>query len=453
MNHPNQKIKKGMSSLRPWGIAGLVALMAACGGMTDNYQQYLEGGEIFYPGKPDFIQVHPGKNRIELQWRIVSDPSIASVVVYWNNKRSSQTVPVSRTGGIDTVKVIIENLEEQTYTFEIYAMDAEGRRSVAAQAIGAAYGEKYRQSLLNRAIGSITLTEEENLKILWGPADAGTVEEEITWTDAGGNTRSVNLPVDSAGVLLDDYDLSIKNFTLCTTFKPDSLAIDTFRIAETISFQVLETTAEVNRSGFSLKNLPGDHNEANAAANSIDKIWTNEYNTTAAGFISKAGTTSNCDSNVPYPYWFTIDMGAEYNVSSLTLWQRGNANGAELYVNSNLKLFEIWGAAETDETYNPHDHGKVFDANWILLEECEIVPPSDMSTANKLLVAAPGHTYDLSVSGELKKVRYLRIKTIDNFQADAPGLAACANDGKPTKRTYINITSIKVEAVQRLVIY
>jgi hypothetical protein len=434
----------------PVAIATLAALMGACEGMTDNYRQYLESGEIFYPGKPDSIEVYPGKNRIQLQWRIVSDPSITEIVVYWNNKRNSQTVPVSRTGGIDTINVTIENLEEQTYTFEIYSLDANGNRSVAAQAIGTAYGEKYRQSLFSRGIGNILLTEEENLQIQWGPADAGTTGEEITWTDRAGDTRTLSMPVDSAGALLEDFDLSIKNFTVYTSFKPDSLAIDTFRITETVSFQIMETPAEINRSGFSLKDLPGDYSEPNSTNNTVDKIWTNDYaisNSATSYFMTKAWAITACADLVPFPYWFTIDMGATYNLSSLTLWQRGDASTAtsQLYTSANPKEFEIWGALEVDESYNPKDHSNVFDANWILLEACELVPPAN--SADRLPQATAGDSYDLSVNGNIHRVRYLRFKFIDNF------LASTGSCPVVQKRTYINFNSIKVLAVQRVVIF
>jgi hypothetical protein len=414
--------------------------VASCGEMSDNYQQYLEGGEIIYPGKADSLQVYSGKYRVELQWLITSDPSISAAIIYWNNKQNSTQVPISRTAGVDTVRVTLENLDEQTYTFEVYTLDADGNKSVATEVIGTAYGDKYRTTLFNRAMRSVELTEEGDLQIAWETADDGTIAEELVFTDTKGNIHTLTVDADSNTVLLPNYDLS-KNLVFTTVFKPDPTSIDTFKVAhEEIAFDVEETLSDVPRSGFSVKDLPGDHSESNAVANSLSNIWTNPYNTTSTPFISKAWTLTQCDDLVPFPYWFTIDMGAAYNVSSFTLFQRG---GAELYKNSNLKQFEIWGALEVDETYNPSDHGDVFDNHWVLLSQCEIIPPADQSTW--AAEADKGHTFDLRAGGQTQRIRYLRIKAIDNWQ---PLNGTCP---VVKKRTYINIASIRLEAVQKIV--
>jgi hypothetical protein len=421
-------------------LCTLLCGITSCGDITDNYRKYFEGGEIIYPAKADSIQVHPGKNRIELQWLVMSDPSISSAIVYWNNRRDSKTVSISRTSRVDTVKVMLDNMEEQTCTFQICSMDGAGNRSVSAEVIGTVYGDKFRGTLLNRAIQRIDVTGEGDMNILWGTAETGNVGQAVVYIDREGNTKTLHADVSDANSLLEKPDFS-KGFSLATIFKPDSAAIDTFMAAaQTVALTVQEISTEIDRSGFSVKNLPGDHSENNSATNSLDRIWTNDYGTAGTPFIAKAWALTACSDLVPFPYWFTIDMGAACNLSSLTLYQRG---GAELYRNSNLKLFEIWGAAEVDETYNPYNNGGVFDSSWIRLAECEIIPPADQSTW--AAVAAEGHTFDLRVNGQLQNVRYLRIKAIDNWQ---PETGTCE---RVKKRTYINIAAIKVEAVRRAV--
>ncbi|MDR2472460.1 MAG: hypothetical protein LBD53_02690 [Tannerella sp.] len=424
------------------GVIFALLAFSACDGMTDNYKQYVESGEKVYPAKANFVQAFSGKNRIRLQWLITSDPSITSAVIYWNNKRDSKNITVNRTSGVDTVSVMLDNMPEQTYNFEIYSTDADGNKSVAAQIIGTVYGDKYRNTLLNRAIQKIEATDDGDLNIVWGSAETGNISQTVIYTDNKGNKQTVEATVNNSETLLEAPDFD-KSFIMATVFMPDSFALDTFMVtAQTVSFTVQETSAEIDRSKFSVKDLPGDHSENNNATNSLDRIWTNDYGTAGTPFISKAWALTACDDLVPFPYWFTIDMGAAYNISELTLYQRG---GADLYKNSNLKLFEIWGAAEVDENYNPNEHNNVFDDNWILLSQCEIVPPTDAGTW--AAVAAEGHTYDLRVNGQLQNIRYLRIKAIDNWQ---PLTGTC-----PTvkKRTYINIAAIKLIAVQRIVIF
>jgi hypothetical protein len=408
--------------------------------MTNNYKEYLEGGEIIYPGKADSLTAHPGKNRIELQWLIKSDPSISSAIIYWNNKEKSREIPISRTQGTDTVKVLLENLEEQTYTFEVYTLDRDRNKSVAAEIIGAVYGNKYRSTLINRAIRRINITKEGDLEITWETADAGTLAEELTYTDINGKTNAISVDASLDVVCLENFNPSA-SLWLSTVFIPDSTAIDTFKTTfEEIAFEVKETIAEVDRSKFSLKNLPGDKNEPNNVANAIQQIWTNAYSCDGTPYITRAWAITACDDLWPFPYWFTIDLGAAYNLSSFTLWQRG---GAQLYANNNLKQFEIWGALEVNEAYNPSENGDIFDSNWILLESCEIVPPVDPSLWAS--TAAGGHEFDLRVNGETKRIRYIRLKAIDNW---LPETGSCP---LVRKRTYINIASIRLDAVQRVI--
>ncbi|MDR2036914.1 MAG: hypothetical protein LBQ60_03225 [Bacteroidales bacterium] len=420
-----------------------ITCMASCDNMKDNYEEYIEGGEIIYPGKADSIEVHPGKNRVELQWVLKSDPSITSAMIYWNNKEKSREVPILRTPGTaDTIKVLLEDMEEQTYTFEVYTFDRDKNKSVASEVIGAVYGDKYRSTLLNRAIRKLDLTEEGDIEIIWESPDNGTIAEELIYTDTNGKKDTVSFIASMDTILLKNFNFS-ENIWLSTVFLPDSLAIDTFKVAfQQIALNVVETPAEVVRSGFSVKNLPGDKNEPNATANSLSQIWTNAYNTDGTPFISKAWALTACNDLWTFPYWFTIDMGQAYDLSSFTLWQRG---ATHLYVNNNPKKFEIWGALEVDENYNPAENGNVFDSNWILLESCEIIKPAQASLY--ATEAAKGHQFDLRVNGETKKVRYLRIKMIDIWAEDSPSSVCTV----VKKRTYVNIASIRLDAVQRVV--
>ena len=419
----------------------IIACNSSCDKMKDNYMDYLAGGEIIYPGKADSLKTYPGKNRIQVQWLLKSDPSITSAKIYWSNKENFREVPIIRTSGIDTINVLLENMEEQTYTFEVYTFDNVGNKSVASEAIGTVYGDKYRSTLLNRALQGVNLTEEGDLEIIWEAADEGTVAEELTYSDTDGKTHSVSFDVSQDTISLVKFDLS-GSLWMSTVFMPNPVAIDTFKVApEEIAFDIVETVAEVDRSNFSVKDLPGDKNEPNNVNNALSKIWTNDYSTEGTPYISRAWAITACNDLWALPYWFTIDLGAAYDLSSLTLWQRGGSG--QLYANNNLKEFEIWGALEVDENYNPADHGNVFDDNWTLLESCEIIRPDDPATWAS--VAAKGHEFDLRVNGNTKKIRYLRFKVIDNWLLDTGSCPLVK------KRTYINIASIRLDAVQRIV--
>ncbi len=418
-------------------ICTLVCGVVSCDKMTDNYQEYLEGGEIIYPGKADSIQVHPGKYRVELQWLIMSDPSVSSATVYWNNKQNFQKVAISRTTGIDTVKVILNDMEEQTYTFEVYTLDNEGNQSVKTEVVGTVYGDKYRSTLLNRAIRSYNYSEEEGLTLHWEKADAGTVAEEIAYMDVNNHNRVLSFPVEQENVLLEGYNPDL-GFNLSTVFMPDSMAIDTFKtVSEQILIEIAKTEKEVNKSLFSLAVFPGDYSTPNAAASTVDKIWTN------ANAINNGTSYISLVDGHALPQWFTIDLGGMYELSKLKLFQRGDAagNANRLYAGGNLKEFEVWGALDPDFTYNPDNHGGDFGTGWVLLQSCVVNRPSGNvipagatrpdNTAEDIAAAVAGHEYSFTYTG---KVRYLRIKTTANWDS--------------AKRGFANIASISLWAMQ-----
>ncbi|HAZ02059.1 MAG: hypothetical protein A2W90_09140 [Bacteroidetes bacterium GWF2_42_66] len=426
-------------------FAGFLAIMYAitihlssCDKMTDNYQEFLEGGEIVYPGKADSLKVFPGKYRIGLSWLITSDPTITSAIVFWNNKKDSTLVPITRTSGIDTVNVILENLQELPYTFNVVTLDSKGNRSINTEIIGTVYGDIYRKRLLNRAINGFAYSETNMLTIKWVTADKGTLGEEILYTDLNGVSRTVICDVNSDQAQLEKYNPA-SGFSYTTVFTPDSMAIDTFKTAfEIVKPEIKKVEKEINRELFSLYELPGDYSVPNGASNTVDKIWKNPKT------LSESGTYISKVSGHAMPQWFTIDLGAVYELSRIKLFQRGLGEGTNvtrLYAGGNLMEFEVWGSLNPDPNYNPDDHNGDFGNSWVLLQSCSVNRPSgntvpagatrgDNSAAD-IAAAVAGHAYILE---NAKEIRYIRIKAIKNWDSA----------GSP----YVNIASIDLRAMQ-----
>ncbi|MEL7589240.1 MAG: DUF4998 domain-containing protein [Prolixibacteraceae bacterium] len=420
-------------------ICVVMCVFYSCDEMTDNYQQFMEGGEVFYPGKADSIHVYPGKYRIGLSWLIMSDPSVVSARVYWNNSKDSTVVPIVRTTGIDTVNIILDNMLEQSYTFDIVTLDNMGNRSVKAEVIGAVYGDKYRSTLLNRAIKTFSYSEDEGVNIKWENADEGTVSEQIIYEDREGETHTVNFEAGLDSIWLRNYKASQGFIRLSTIFIPDSTAIDTFKTAyEEIALEIKKEEKEVDKSALSLYSLPGDYSEPNAAASTVNNIWKNE-NVIVDGnstYLSKVNGHS-------MPQWFTIDLGAEFELTKMKLFQRGNSGGGatRLYAGGNLREFEIWGSASPDANYNPDEHNGEFGETWTLLQTCTVNRPSGNivattatrsdNTSEDIAAAMAGHEFSLQ---NAEKIRYIRIKATGNWDS--------------ANRAFVNIASVAFWAMQ-----
>src|SRR3546814_16295689 len=100
-------------------------------------------------------------------------------MVYCNNGRDSVEVPINKTTGIDTVRVMIDNLQERIYTFEIVTYDNDGNKSVPSIGNGESYGDNYQNYRLPRLVMSAQYFATNNtLEILWGSVGQTTTITE-----------------------------------------------------------------------------------------------------------------------------------------------------------------------------------------------------------------------------------------------------------------------------------
>lgn len=418
-----------------WGILSSF-LFSACDGLTDNYQKYLEGGEIIYPEKARNVTICPGKYRVEMKWTISSDPLVSSAIIYWNNKKDHIDIPFNNEElGVEQC-IYIDNLNEEAYTFEIFTFDKDGNRSVASEANGTVYGDKYRTTLVNRAIDRLIITDDDNVQIVWGLAEAGAIAEEISYLNAQGEPQFRSVDVEETTTVIDSYDFTQTGIELITVFIPDTAAIDTFHAAkEIIPVERIKKEKEVRRSQFSLYALPGDYSVPNAAGAGPDRVWINDGCVTNGTYISKTG-------GHVLPQWFTFDMGEVYDLTQFTLYQRGSAGDkGRLYAGGNLWEFEIWGAVDPDPSHNPDDYGGDFGPSWTLLKSCSVDRPSgnkkptsatrNDNTEEDIQVALAGHNY---VFDDVKSVRYIRIKGTKTWDS--------------ADRAFINISALRFWAMQ-----
>src|SRR5215207_1597368 len=186
------KIMRFMSRIRNiYFFLAAAVLIVACGKMDDNYKDFIKDGDIIYTGRVDSVQTFSGKNRIALSMLLLSDPKINKVKIYWNNHTDSVVQTVNRTTGIDTVKFLLNNMAEGTYSFDIYTYDQAGHSSVKVSAIGVVYGTNYISSLFNRSLRTISYIPVSKARLVWYGPSAQTIGQEINYTDSLGVNRTI----------------------------------------------------------------------------------------------------------------------------------------------------------------------------------------------------------------------------------------------------------------------
>ncbi|WP_295127212.1 DUF4998 domain-containing protein [uncultured Chitinophaga sp.] len=216
-------------------IAILLVTAVACNKTDEDYRDFAPGGEIVYAGKPDSLKVFPGKKRIQLRWLLTSDASITTSRIYWNRGRDSAEVFIKRTAGVDTVTVMLDNMAEGPYTFTVYNYNNLKNRSIKTEINGDVYGAFYESTLLNRLLKTKTKVGT-TLKLDWQDADPRAIGVELFYKDLDGADKTWYVPVAEKTTILDIIPLN-NTLDYHTLYKPQAVAIDTFRSAKvTVNF-------------------------------------------------------------------------------------------------------------------------------------------------------------------------------------------------------------------------
>ena len=307
---------------------GVIALLvvAACKKMDDNYKQYIIPGGIVYPGKPIQAKFHPGKYRAMVSWKRGTDPKITKARIYWNNFTDSVEVQIAPKQ--DSVSHIFTNLQENIYSYTIRTMDENGNKSVPVELTGSVFGDRYQASLLNRAIASAIIGEDDKLTIIWGAADTtnGARTTEVRYTTVDGQTATASFSAKKDTSYITGVQGS-NGFEYRTVFTPDTLAVDTFYTAYQQmpgSFmQIAPTTWTATADTYELTGQQPNGAPSKVLDGDIGTYWHTNH--------SKSPVTG-------YPHWLAFNMNRRVKVDRVVLASRSD------YVREDFTDFIVQGS-------------------------------------------------------------------------------------------------------------
>nr|WP_198160625.1 DUF4998 domain-containing protein [Pedobacter panaciterrae] len=358
----------------------------------DDYKKYTVGGEITYPARIDSVIVQSGNQRARLRLALGSDPSITRVKVFWNNRADSAEANVVRTQAIDTINMIIENLNEGVYNFDVYTYNNKNNVSVVKHGSGNVYGENYASTLANRTIQSLTQGANGNVLINWFSPLTGEKEIELKYKNSKGQEITQKVPADAMSTEIMDYkDKSLLSWR--SFFLPDSNAFDSFTL-DYSTVELPEYERQLPKSGFSEKILPTDVLEGGFGW-LMPFLWNDTY--TGNGFATQPGKL--------LPVSFTFDTGVSYRINRFKYWMPQD----RIFKLEAVKTFEIWGSN------NPAADGSW--TSWTLLRTCESIKPSGspVGTNTDADVAAAAAGQEFVMPDGTPKTRFIRIKVLSNW--------------------------------------
>ncbi|GKG74602.1 hypothetical protein CE91St1_37450 [Parabacteroides goldsteinii] len=303
-------------------LATFILSFTSCEDFMDMHKEYIKGGEIIYAPKPDSVYFIAGKGRVLFNCRTYNAPNVRSIDVYWNDGLDSLIIPVELKTGYDSISVILDNLEEKSYTFKIQATDNFGHKSLFMTDFGTSYGDTYQATLNDRLVESLTLSDQEGT-IKWYYAPQYLVRSEVRYVKKNGSQAIVKVPSTDDLVQLPDVKPG-STFEYRSLYIPEEVAIDTFATAWKEYETPFPAEYKYDRSSWEVLSVSDvSTSEGGGMATLID------------GDLSTYWQSAYEGGDAPLPHWAVIDMQTPKNISRVELYRRtGNKDtkSIELYV-------------------------------------------------------------------------------------------------------------------------
>ena len=185
------------------------SILASCTDTYSVHEEYLKGGEITYTNKVDSLSTISGKNRVKIVGYISNAFNVDEIVVYWNKGKDSQRFPYAKTANkVDKLELIVDNLDEKSYEFEVYSKNTKNDTSVKNVAYGTVYGATFKSNLSAREINKTSFGTDNTAVLNFKVADDLTRNTEVKYFDMSGVEQVKVLENTVADVVIADIDNS-----------------------------------------------------------------------------------------------------------------------------------------------------------------------------------------------------------------------------------------------------
>lgn len=301
-------------------LSGLFII--SCDDFMDVHKEYIEGGEIIYAPKPDSLRFIAGKGRILFKCRTYNAPNVRSIDVYWNDGLDSLIIPVELNTGYDSLSVILDDMGEKSYTFNVRTTDNFGHKSLYQTAFGTSYGEIFQSTLNDRRIKNISLSDKEGV-LEWYSAPKNLVKNEIRYVKKDGSQVTVEMPSTDYIIKLPEAKAG-SSIEYRSLYTPEKECIDTFVTAwETYEIPFPEEYTYDRSSWVVLSASDEELSDGGGRGAILDgdfnTYWHSAYE----------------DGHAPLPHWLVVDMKTPKKISRIELHRRSankDTKTVELYV-------------------------------------------------------------------------------------------------------------------------
>ena len=365
----------------------------SCTDMDSIHEDYLNG-EIIYAGKLDTLKIRPGYYRAQLEGYTQFLGTSNQITIEYDEQMISYPIDEDLS---DIFSVVIENLDEGSYEFNVYTQDPNGNLSVSQTVAGNVIGDEFISDQNPREVLDYSFEPEGNYVNFYGNAESEYVIYTLVDYENDENEviRDTLFFEDNRLRLIDLKPLGFMQTTSVIQSGLDGI--------DSIALSPLDYTlpdlpySTLNKDFIRLVNMPsdnpGDYNGASPNQYLFDgeSVWSGDNE-----FTYDSGPGS-------IPFHFTVDLGVKTDLRKVKL------NMIDPLINSanNTTQIQIWGRDNLNfaETASSSE-SEFINASWQLLYEGNVDGQNSNSSS---FIIPPASSL----------MRYIRVRVTESVGNDS----------------------------------
>ena len=331
----------------------------SCSDMDSIHEEYLNG-ETIYAGKLDTLSIRPGYYRAQLEGYTQFLGTSNQIIIEYQDQMINYPIEENLS---DIFSVIIEDLEEGSYEFNVYTQDPNGNLSVSQTVAGNVIGDEFILDQNPRELLDYSFEPEGDYVNFYGNAES----EFVIYTLIDYENEEDEIIRDT--LFYDDSRVKLINLKALGIMQTTSVIQSGLYGIDSIALAPLEYTlpnlpyAEISKDFISLVQMPSDNPGTYNGANPDQYLFDGD------GFSEANNFNTYHSGPNSIPHHFTVDLGVKTDLRKVKL------NLVDPVINSenNPTDIQIWGRDNLNFAETPSsDEAQFINASWQLLYEGQI---------------------------------------------------------------------------------
>ena len=390
----------------------------SCSDMDSIHEEYLNG-EIIYAGKLDTLKIRPGYYRAQLEGYTQLLGTSNQVIIEFDEQMLSFPIEENLS---DIFSVIIEDLQEGSYEFNVYTQDPNGNLSVSQVVAGNVIGDEFVLDQNPREVLDYSFESEGNYVNFYGNAESEfVIYTLIDYENEEDESVRDTLFFDDNRVKLVNLK-PLGNMQTTSVIQSGLFGIDSIAL-ETLDYTLPELPyTEINKDFIRLVHMPSDNPGTYNGANPDQYLFDGD------GFSNANNVNTYHSGPNSIPHHFTVDLGVKTDLRKVKL----NLVDPTINSSNNPTEIQIWGRDNLNFAETPSsDESQFINASWQLLYEGEIDGLNEDT-----------HSFIIPPASSL--MRYIRYRVIGSVGGESAQLKEMTFYGENTEAVELERTQFQL---------